>query len=118
MPQMDESLFAQMRTAMPEGNRPFLRTPDGRHFSYDDMLMRSAQFANSLHAAGVRPGDRLAVQVENSAEALLLYLACLRAGAIYVPLNPAYTPAEMSYFLADAEPACVVAAARKGVASR
>ncbi|HWY16778.1 MAG TPA: AMP-binding protein [Rhizomicrobium sp.] len=110
---MDESLFAQMRTAMPEGNRPFLRTADGRHFSYDDMLMRSAQFANSLHAAGVRPGDRLAVQVEKSAEALLLYLACLRAGAIYVPLNPAYTPAETSWFLADSEPICFVAAPEK-----
>jgi malonyl-CoA/methylmalonyl-CoA synthetase len=110
---MDEGLFAQMRTAMPEGGRPFLRTSDGRQFSYDDMLVRSGQFANCLHAAGLRPGDRLAVQVEKSAETLLLYLACLRTGAIYVPLNPAYTPAETSYFVADAEPICFVAAPSK-----
>ncbi len=103
---------------MPEGNRPFLRTPDGRRFSYDEMLIRSGQLANCLHASGLRPGDRLAVQVEKSAEALFLYLACLRTGAIYLPLNPAYTPAEMSYFLADAEPACVVAAPGKAAATR
>ena len=115
---MDEGLFAQMRAAMPEGSRPFLRTLDGRCFSYDQMLIRSGQIANCLHASGLRPGDRLAVQVEKSAEALFLYLACLRTGAIYVPLNPAYTPAEMSYFLADAEPACVVAAPGKAAATR
>jgi len=115
---MDEGLFAQMRAAMPEGNQPFLRTPDGRLLSYADMLACSGQFANCLDAAGLRPGDRLAVQVEKSVASLLLYLACLRTGAIYVPLNPAYTPAEMSYFLADAEPACVVAAPGKAAATR
>jgi malonyl-CoA/methylmalonyl-CoA synthetase len=104
-----------MRTAMPESSRPFLRVPDGRLLSYGDMLGRSGQFANCLNAEGLRPGDRLAVQVEKSAEALLLYLACLRTGAIYVPLNPACTPTEMSYFLADAEPACLVAAPEKAV---
>ncbi|HWE05480.1 MAG TPA: AMP-binding protein [Rhizomicrobium sp.] len=113
---MDEGLFAQMRAAMPDGSRPFLRTSDGRRFSYDDMLIRSGQFANCLHAAGVRPGDRLAVQVEKSAEALLLYLACLRTGAIYVPLNPAYTSAETPWFLTDAEPICFVAAPEKAEA--
>ena len=110
--------FAKMRGAMPEGSRPFLRTPDGRRFSYDDMLARSGQFANCLHAAGLRPGDRLAVQVEKSAEALLLYLACLRTGAIYVPLNPAQTSAETSYFLADTEPICFIAAPEKAEAIR
>ena len=59
-------------------------------------------------SAGVAPGDRVAVQVEKSPEAMLLYLACLRAGAVYLPLNTAYTPAEIDYFLGDAEPRVVV----------
>ena len=50
------------------------------------------------------PGDRVAVQTEKSWPALVLYLGCLRAGAVYLPLNPAYTPAEVDYFLCDAEP--------------
>jgi malonyl-CoA/methylmalonyl-CoA synthetase len=57
-----------------------------------------------MRKLGVAPGDRVAVQVEKSPEAFLLYLACLRAGAVFVPLNTAYTPAELSYFLSDAEP--------------
>jgi malonyl-CoA/methylmalonyl-CoA synthetase len=109
MQQSDEGLFARLKAAMPDGGRAFLRTPDGATFSYADMLARSGQFANCLAATGVRPGDRVAVQVEKSAEALFLYLACLRAGAIYVPINPGCTTAELSHFIADAEPACVVA---------
>ncbi len=97
-----------MRAAAPDRDRTFLRDTDGRLFTYADMFARSGQFAHYLWRLGIRPGDRVAVQVEKSAEALLLYLACLRMGAVYVPLNPAYTPPEMEYFLADAEPACVV----------
>ena len=55
-----------------------------------------------LADAGVKPGDRVAVQAEKSPAALALYLACLRAGAIFLPLNTAYTPAELDYFLGDA----------------
>jgi malonyl-CoA/methylmalonyl-CoA synthetase len=68
-------------------------------------------------ALGVRPGDRVAVQVEKTPEAALLYLATLRAGAVYLPLNPAYTLAELDYFIGDAEPALIVCtpAARHGL---
>lgn len=104
----DESLFGAIRAAMPEERRAFLHLSDGNTISYGDMLARSGQFANALWSAGVRPGERVAVQIEKSANALLLYLACLRAGAVYLPLNPAYTLAELEYFLGDAEPACVV----------
>src|SRR5437773_2485774 len=93
------SLFEAIRAAMPEGGRAFLHFAEGGIVTYADMLARSAQFAHCLVARGVRPGDRVAVQVEKSANALLLYLACLRAGAVYVPLNPAYTLAELQYFL-------------------
>ncbi|HEX3432122.1 MAG TPA: malonyl-CoA synthase [Rhizomicrobium sp.] len=103
----DESLFAAVRAAMPDASHPFLRLPGGTTITYGDMLARSSRLAHAIAASGVRPGDRVAVQVEKSANALLLYLACLRAGAIYLPLNPAYTVAEIEYFLADAEPRLV-----------
>ncbi|MFG1412282.1 AMP-binding protein [Xanthobacter sp. VTT E-85241] len=68
----------------------------------------AGRIAAVLRAAGVSPGDRVAAQVEKSAPAVALYLACLKAGAIYLPLNTAYTPHEMAAFLGDAEPAAFV----------
>src|SRR5579859_1138324 len=89
---------------------------DTRSYAYADLDRESARLANALVALGVRPGDRLAVQVEKSAVNLLLYLACVRAGAVYLPLNTAYTLAELAYFIGDAEPALIVCdpAARGG----
>jgi malonyl-CoA/methylmalonyl-CoA synthetase len=72
------------------------------------MLDRTGQLANALVLAGVEPGDRVAVQVEKSVENFLLYLAALRAGAVYLPLNTAYTLSELDYFIGDAEPKLVV----------
>lgn len=69
----------------------------------------SARFAAALHRRGVTPGDRVVVQVEKSVGAVALYLACLRSGAIFVPLNTAYTQAEVDYFVSDAEPRLFVA---------
>src|SRR5579859_7957507 len=91
---------------------------DTRSYAYGDLDRESARLANALAALGVRPGDRVAVQVEKSATNLLLYLAALRAGAVYLPLNTAYTLAELAYFIGDAEPALIVCdpAARAGVA--
>jgi malonyl-CoA/methylmalonyl-CoA synthetase len=109
----DHSLFAAMRAAMPDGERDFLLLPGAETVTYAEMLARSSRFTHCLAANGVRPGDRVAVQVEKSANALFLYLACLRAGAVYLPLNPAYTRAELEYFLADAEPKLIVAAPAK-----
>jgi malonyl-CoA/methylmalonyl-CoA synthetase len=84
--------------------RPFLRTEQARALSYREALEQSAQLAHALSALGARAGDRVAVQVEKSPEAVLLYLACLRVGAVYLPLNPAYTAADLEYFLTDSEP--------------
>jgi malonyl-CoA/methylmalonyl-CoA synthetase len=78
--------------------------------SYGDAFAWSARFAHVLTRHGVKPGDRVAVQVEKSPEALFLYLACLRLGAIYLPLNTDYTTNELSYFAGDAEPAVFVCA--------
>jgi malonyl-CoA/methylmalonyl-CoA synthetase len=112
------NLFALIRQSIPSPAKVFLQDAAGAAIIYGDMLSRTAQIANVLVARGVKPGDRVAVQVEKSAENLLLYLAALRAGAVYLPLNTAYTLTELDYFIGDAEPSLVVCdpAKREGVA--
>jgi len=97
-------LYDIIRRRMPEGAKTFIENHDGRLISYADLDAGSARLANVLAGLGVVAGDRVAVQVEKSPEAILLYLACLRAGAVFLPLNTAYTPNEIAYFLGDAEP--------------
>ena len=82
----------------------FLDSVDGRQLRYSEIPDRSGQILSLLQQHGVKKGDRVVVQVDKSIEAVLLYLACLRAGAIYIPLNAAYTPAEVGYFLGDSTP--------------
>ncbi|MDJ0654056.1 MAG: AMP-binding protein [Xanthomonadales bacterium] len=77
--------------------------------SYQDALDRSGRYANALADMGVQPGDRVAVQVPKSLDAVWLYLGCLRAGAAFLPLNTAYTVDEVSYFVRDARPRVLVA---------
>ncbi|MFG1424438.1 malonate--CoA ligase [Roseixanthobacter liquoris] len=101
-------LFSAMRAAVPALETPLVLHPDGAVETYADAFALSARMANLLVALGVKPGDRVAVQVEKSWPALALYLAAVRAGAVYLPLNTAYTLAELSYFLSDAEPTVVV----------
>ncbi len=84
--------------------------PDGSEMSGDALHRLSGRIANVLTGVGVQPGDRVAMQTEKSAEALALYLACLRTGALFLPLNTAYTTAELDYFLGDAEPRVAVCA--------
>lgn len=87
---------------------PFIDAPDGRRMSYADADRASARFANALVAHGVEPGHRVVVCLEKSPLAVLVYLAIIRAGAVFVPLNPAYTDAELAYLLSDAAPSLVV----------
>lgn len=101
-------LFSEIRAAMPDAGKVFLETAAGQKVTYGNLLTLSAQYANALTNLGVKPGDRVAVQVEKTPEALVLYLATVRAGAIFLPLNTAYTPAEIDYFVGDAEPAVLV----------
>ncbi|MBX9758406.1 MAG: malonyl-CoA synthase [Beijerinckiaceae bacterium] len=101
---MPAYLYDLIARRAPSPQKIFIETPEGRKISYGDLHAGSARFANLLRARGVKPGDRVAVQVEKSADAVLLYLACLRAGAVFLPLNTAYTPAEIEYFLGDAKP--------------
>ncbi len=92
---------------MTNADKPSLFLADGT-WSYGDLVNTVNGLASVLHQQGVRKGDRLVVQVEKSAENLALYLASLRTGAIYVPLNTAYTDRELDYFIEDSEPTLFV----------
>jgi malonyl-CoA/methylmalonyl-CoA synthetase len=87
-----------------------VETGDGLVYSWDDLHRASGRLANWLASLQLPAGARVAVQVEKSPECLLLYLATLRAGLVYLPLNTAYRSTELDYFLRDAEPAVVVCA--------
>jgi len=88
---------------------PFLFRPGGEDLSYRAFLALSARLAHALQGAGVQTGDRVAVQVPKSVEALALYAACVATGAIFLPLNTAYTPSEVSYFVEDSAAVLLVA---------
>jgi len=96
--------------------QPFSKLPDDRTHTYADVDKISARFANTLISLGVQPGDRVAAQVEKSLCAFFLYLGTLRAGAAFLPLNTAYTAAELAYFLGDAEPELFVCDPAKAAA--
>jgi malonyl-CoA/methylmalonyl-CoA synthetase len=88
--------------------RLFLEADRGESFSYADVDRATARYANFLLGLGLKSGDRVAVQVDKSPQAVFLYLACLRAGLCYLPLNNAYQQGEIRYFLSDAEPAVAI----------
>lgn len=85
-----------------------IETLDGRTVTYRELRAGSGRYANALTNLGVKVGDRVAVQVDKSVEKLLLYLGTLRTGAIFLPLNTAYTLNELEFFICDAEPSVVV----------
>ena len=105
---MTGNLFSIIRNGIADTAAPFIVSPNGQTLTYGQAFAEAGRLANLLVASGVNPGDRVAVQVEKSPQAIMLYLACLRAGAVYLPLNTAYTLNELAYFLGDAQPALVV----------
>ena len=111
----NHNLYAQIAARFPAKpeDKLFARLPDGRRYSYGDVDRVSAQFANLVRALGAMPGDRVAVQVEKSIEALMLYLGVVRAGCVFLPLNTGYPPAEVAYFLGDAKPALFICSPEK-----
>jgi len=117
---MNANLFALLRSHFPEETgQPCILIPGGPVIHYDDLDATSARIAHALADAGCRPGDRVAVQVDKCWQALALYLACLRGGFVYLPLNTAYQKSELAYFFGDAEPAVIVCRpdAERGVAA-
>src|SRR6201746_2224964 len=105
---MNANLFSRLLHGLDDPTRLAIETTDGQHISYGGLISRAGQMANVLVSRGVKPGDRVAAQTEKSVPALVLYLATVRAGAVYLPLNTAYTLNELDYFIGDAEPSLVV----------
>ncbi|HEU0099944.1 MAG TPA: malonyl-CoA synthase [Allosphingosinicella sp.] len=113
------NLYGLFRSRFPaDREAPFLIEPDGTEISYRMLEERTGSLAARLAERGVGPGDRVAIQAEKSIPALLLYLATIRAGAVHLPLNPAYTAAEIRYFLEDSEPALFVGDPALGTGAR
>lgn len=102
------NLFSRLFDNLDNPARLAIETADGQRISYGDLIAMSGRCANYLVSRGVKVGDRVAAQTEKSVAGLVLYLATVRAGAIYLPLNTAYTLNELSYFIGDAEPSLVV----------
>ncbi len=105
---MSDNLFDRLVRNTQDVHAKAIEGADGQIFRYTDLFGFSAQLARVLVEHGVKPGDRVAVQVEKSVPALVLYLASLRVGAVYLPLNTAYTLAELDYFISDSEPSVIV----------
>ncbi|MEY4651553.1 MAG: hypothetical protein RI884_134 [Pseudomonadota bacterium] len=109
MPTQNENLFAALRAAFPADlDAVAIETDDGLAYSWRDLDRATAMMANLLASLKLPAGSRIAVQVEKSVEAMMLYLATLRAGHVFLPLNTAYQSAEIEYFIGNAEPAVVV----------
>ena len=105
----NHNLFAALRAAFPADlDEVAIETGSGLLYSWRDLEHGSAMVANLLQSLGLPEGARIAVQVEKSVEAMVLYLATLRAGFVFLPLNTAYQSAEIEYFIGNAEPAVVV----------
>jgi malonyl-CoA/methylmalonyl-CoA synthetase len=103
------NLYTLLQARFPEdAARTFATLRDGTMVSYSGVEQASARYANLLVSLGVRRGDRVAIQAPKSIDMLMLYLGCLRAGAVFLPLNPAYTAGELDYFMRDAQPALFV----------
>ena len=106
---MNANLYALLESHFPEPpEQAALLIPGGQVLRYDELAAESARMAHALVLAGCRPGDRVAVQTDKHWQVLALYLACLRAGFVYLPLNTGYLKSELSHFFGDAEPRAIV----------
>ncbi|HZW23556.1 malonyl-CoA synthase [Noviherbaspirillum sp.] len=106
---MNANLYALFESRFPTDRTACcIETHDGLYYSWNDLDRATAKIANLLAGLGLPKDARVAVQVEKSPEALMLYLATIRAGYVYLPLNTAYRAAEIEYFIENAEPSVVV----------
>lgn len=107
---MNQSLFALLEKTVADSGRRFLTDATGTTVTYGELLDGARRYAAALAELGVEPGDRIAVQTDKTVQSVYLYLGTLAAGAVYLPLNAAYTAHEVEYFLNDAEPTVLVCA--------
>lgn len=106
---MNDNLYALFESRFPaDRSACCIETHTGQYYSWNDLHHATAKIANLLTSLNLPAGSRIAAHVEKSPEALMLYLATIRAGYVYLPLNIAYRAAEIDYFLKDAEPAVIV----------
>jgi malonyl-CoA/methylmalonyl-CoA synthetase len=113
MNQANANLFAALRAAFSQNlDEIAIETDNGLNYSWRDLERATAMLANLLESLDLPLGSRIAVQVEKSVEAVMLYLATLRAGFVFLPLNTAYQSAEIEYFIGNAEPAVVVCSSK------
>jgi malonyl-CoA/methylmalonyl-CoA synthetase len=106
---MSDNLYDLLASKFPaDRGKPCFLLSDGSAISYGALEEGAGRIASLLIAKGVKPGDRIAAQTEKSPEAVMLYLGALKAGAVFMPLNTAYTKVEIEYFVKDAEPALFV----------
>ena len=106
---MSNLLYDQLFGRHQGSDAVFLRCQDGRILTYADFLQMAETLAAVLVNAGLKKGDRLAVQIAKSPEALALYAAAVRSGVVFLPLNTAYTPDEVSYFVQDSDARMMIA---------
>jgi malonyl-CoA/methylmalonyl-CoA synthetase len=105
---MSANLYDLFLSRAPRRDKLALEAADDLSLSYGELFARAGRAAQALIESGVEPGDRVAVQIDKSPDAIVLTLACLKAGAALLPLNPAYTLAELEYFLDDSAPALTI----------
>jgi malonyl-CoA/methylmalonyl-CoA synthetase len=105
---MSANLFDLLLERAPRGDKPAIDAPGGAGLTYAKLFDRAGRAARVLADFGVEPGDRVAAQIDKSPDCVVLALACFKAGAALLPLNPAYTLAELEYFLDDAAPALTI----------
>src|SRR4051812_31658089 len=114
---MSQNLYVLLASRFPaDRSKPCFLMSVGSAVSYGELGAAVAPVAGRLVAEGVQPGDRVALQAEKSVAGVAVYLATLKAGAVFLPLNAAYTAAEVDYFLKDAEPAVFITEAEGYVA--
>ena len=106
---MNQNLYAHLQSRFPaDRSQPVIETADGTLYSYEMLEDMAGRYAALLKDLGIKPGDRVAIQTDKSPNALFFYLGCEQAGAVYLPLNTAYTQTEVAYFLGDATPTLVL----------
>lgn len=105
---MNANLYSHFEASVTDASNIAITQPNGNDYTYGELLELTGRLSNVIASKGVSSGDRVAVQVEKTIVGLALYFATLRVGAVFLPLNTAYTPSEVEYFVTDAEPRLVV----------